>query len=244
MRVQVGRAGHDHADARAVVLDDVERRGLGIFYQIQVTLLHHHVLADGHGGHHDVLGNALFVGLDRDLLALADLYGILRVRDTGGKAQQHGGVKLLGEVKCQLGELQAFRGVRGLQHGQLGGLCIVAGILLVLRGMHAGVVCYGNHKACVHARVGCGKEGVGHDVQANVLTAGHGAAAADRCADGNLGSHLFIGSPLDVDLGVLHNIFGNLGAGSAGVRGYHAHARLICAACNGRISEHKLFGHM
>ena len=58
--------------------------------------------------------------------------------DAGGQPQDDRGVELLGELVGKLGEVTTFLAVGGLHHGDLSGPGVVAGILLVLGGVHAG----------------------------------------------------------------------------------------------------------
>jgi hypothetical protein len=62
----------------------------------------------------------------------------------------------------------------GLQHRHLGGAGVVPIVLLVLRGVHLGVVGHDHHDPALYTRVGQGEERVRGDVEADVL---HGADA-------------------------------------------------------------------
>ena len=90
----------------------------------------------------------------------------LGVSDAGAHTEQEGGIELLGELEGQHGEFAGLSGVGGLQHGDLGGDGVMAGILLVLGGVHTGVVCHAGDQASVDAGVGHGIQGIGGHVEA------------------------------------------------------------------------------
>ena len=64
---------------------------------------------------------------------------------------------LLGNFKGSLHEVHALLRVRGLHHRQPGSPGVVPVVLLVLGGVHRGVVSGDNDKATVHPVVGSGK---------------------------------------------------------------------------------------
>ena len=132
MRVHIRNAGADHAGLRAVVLDAVERCGFGIFDQLFRALLNDNMAPDGVCGHHDVLGDVLFIGLQRDRIRLMLLDKALRVRHTRGQAHDDRRVEPLAQLERHFRKIAAFGGIGRLQHGHLGGSGIVARILLVL----------------------------------------------------------------------------------------------------------------
>ena len=70
-------------------------------------------------------------------------------------AQQHRRVELLGQLdrRASTKSLHSCESAR-LEHGQLGGDGVVAGILLILGRMHARVIRHGYDQSAVHARVG------------------------------------------------------------------------------------------
>ena len=88
--------------------------------------------ADGVGGSHDVLSGGLDVGLYGHVAAVAHGKQALGVGDAGAHTEQEGGIELLRQLKGQHGVLAGLGGIRGLQHGHLGGDGVVAGVLLVL----------------------------------------------------------------------------------------------------------------
>ena len=181
----------------------------------------------GKAGHHDVLGRILDVGLLGDLHSSGRLHDALRMGHTGTHFQQDRGVKLLGDLVGQLGKGQSLRRVRRLQHGQLSGLGIIAGILLVLRAVHTRVIGNADNHAGVDTGVGDGEQWVGRNVQAHVLHAAEAPLAAHGRAESGLNGDLFIGRPLGVDLRVLGGALGDLRAGRTGITGYKSASGLI-----------------
>ena len=77
--------------------------------------------------------------------------------DTHGKAKEYRRIVLVAELEGELGEGPAFLAICGLQHGTVGGAGIETAILLVLAGMHAGVVGYGDHQGAGDAGISSGK---------------------------------------------------------------------------------------
>ena len=236
--ILVGGGGGDDAHVSAAHLHPVQGGGLSVLGKFCHTLLHEGVAADGVAGHHDVLGDVLLIGLGGDFLTGSGLHHGLGVGHAGAHLQQHRTVKLLGDLISGLGEGQSLGRVGGLQHGQLGSHGIVPGVLLVLGGVHAGVVGHGDDHARIHTGVCHGEQGVGGHVQAHVLHGAEGALARQTCAEGGLHGYLFIGSPLGVDLIKFGHLLGDLGAGGAGVAGHHAAAGLVQATGNGGVAQH------
>jgi hypothetical protein len=109
--------------------------------------------------------------------------------------------------------------------------------------VHAGVIGNAENRTATHTRIGHGEDGVSHDIQANVLAAGHGATATDRGTDHSLGCDLLVGRPLDEHLvsGIGSHAFGNFGTGSTGIRGNHMYAGFICALRDGSVSQQQFF---
>ena len=95
----------------------------------------------------DVLARIAGIGLGLLLLALAECHDTLGVRHARRGAEEHGNVELLGNAVGLTHEVQAFLRIGRLDHGQLRCAGIVAVILLVLGGVHAGIVCGDNDEA-------------------------------------------------------------------------------------------------
>ena len=131
--------------------------GLRPLGQLPGALLHHRVAALGVAWHHHILGDVLLIGDHFPLRPLRRVHDGLGVGHPGAHLQQHRGVELLGQLIGQLGEGQGLGGVGGLQHGHLGGDGVVAGVLLVLRGVHPRVVGHTDDHAAVHPGVAHGE---------------------------------------------------------------------------------------
>ena len=242
LHVLVGGGGGD--DAQLVVsalLHPVHRGGLRPLHQAAGALLHHRVAALGVAGHHDVLGPVLLVGLLGNVRPLPGVHHGLGVADPGAHLQQHRRVELLGELIGQLGELQGLGGVAGLQHGELGGHGVVAGVLLVLGRVHPRVVGHADDHPGVDAGVGDGKQGVRRHVEPHVLHAAEAPLSRQGGAEGRFHGHLLVGGPLRVDLGVLGGGLGDLRAGGAGIAGDKGASRLVEPSGNGFVAQHQSF---
>ena len=114
------------------------------------------------------------------------------------------------------------------------------GVLLVLGGVHAGIVGHADDHAGVDPRVGDGKQGVGGHVHPHVL---HDAGAALACqggAEGHLHGHLLVGGPLAVDLVVPGGLLGDLRTGGARITGNQAASGLVQPPGHRLISQHQL----
>ena len=95
---------------------------------------------------------------------------------------------------------------------------IVAGVLLVLRGVHARVVCHAGHKPALHADVAQRHEGIGSHIQPHMLHGHNGARPGQGGSGCHLEGHLLIGGPLAVDFRtVLGQVLQDLGGGGAGI---------------------------
>ena len=242
LHVLIAGAGGD--DAEGVVgalLHTVEGASLRVSGQCLGALLHHGMLPLGVSGHHNVFFGLLFVFLIRNLLPLADLHDALGVGDAGGHTDHKQRIKLLGEGKGCLGHSVGFTGIRGLQHRKLGGDGVVAGILLVLGGMHSGIVGGAEHHTGVHARIGHGEHGIGGHVQTYVLHGTDGSLSAKGRAEGHLGGYFFVGRPLGINVTVGGEILGDLRGGGAGITGNNADAALIEAAGQRLVSDQQFF---
>ena len=136
---------------------------------------------------------------------------------------------------------ETLGGVGGLHHGDLGGLGIVPGILLILGAVHAGIVCHANDHAGIDAGISNGKERVGGHVESHVLHAAEAALAGQAGAQGGLHGDLLIGRPFGINLLVLGGGFGDLGAGGAGVAGDEAASSLVESPRHSFVAEHQLF---
>ena len=120
----------------------------------------------------------------------------------------------------------------GSSTGTVASCAVDARVLLVLRAVNAGIVAHGEHQPAVHADVGLRHEGVGGDVEADMLHGGERALAGERSADRHVERDLFVGRPLRVQvLGrVVGQRFEDFGARRAGIGGGDLDAGLPGAA--------------
>jgi len=132
------------------------------------------------------------------LRAISGGHKALGVADAGGGTVQHGDVELLGDIEGGLHEVQAFLAVGGLHHGYLRGLGIVTVVLLVLAGVHGGIIGGDHHVALAHAVIRGGEHGVGGHVQAHMLHGAQRAGAGHGRTVGHLGGDLLVGGPFAV----------------------------------------------
>ena len=194
----------------------------------------------GIAGHHDVLLRILFVGL-LDLDALVRFHNALAVGNAGAHLEQNRRIKLLGEFVSQLGESQRFAGVARLEHRDLGSAGVVAGVLLVLAGMHAGVICHADDHTGIHARIADGKQRICCHVQSDVLHAAEAALASQARAERSFHGHFLVGRPFGVNLFVFGHLFRDFRGRRAWIAGYERASGLIKTAGNSGVAQHKLF---
>ena len=194
-------------------------------------------------GHHNVLRGILDVGLERLLLTRQHLNRALGVRNSGRGAHEHGRIKLLGELVGEHGEVLALLRIGRLEHRHLRGNRVVAGILLILRGVHTRVVGDSDHKAAVDAGVRRGIERVCGDVQADVLHRREGSRAGKARAQRRFNGNLFIRRPLCIDFLKLCDLLGDLRGRRSRVARRKAAARLVESACERLVSKHQFLHH-
>ena len=106
--------------------------------------------------------------------------------------------------------------------------------------MHSGIVSHQHHHSGVYACVGHGIERVCRHVQSNVLLCAKASASGKARTEGCLHGYLLIGCPLAINLIILCSFLRNLRAGSTGIAGYKAYARLIESPGNSLIAKHEL----
>ena len=175
-------------------------------------------------------------------LSLPEFHQRARMRNPGGQPQQHRRIKLFGQRICQLGIIPALSGITRLEHRHLRRNRMMAGVLLILRGMHAGIVGHRDHQAAVDADIRRGIQRVGRHVQPDVLHCAEAARAAGAGAVRHLKRHLFVRRPLGIDvLFILYHAFGDLGARGARIGGHHPHAGFIQPAGHRFISQQHCF---
>ena len=170
----------------------------------------------------DVLLRVLDVGLrlDRAAGAVADVDERRGVRRARRHAEEDDRAGALGEVPRGAGHVEGLLRVGGLERDRAGELLQHAVVLLVLRGVHAGVVRRDDDEAAVRPLERVGHQRVHRDVEADVLHAHEGAAAGDRGADADLHRDLLVDGPLAVYFALEPgDVLENLGGGGAGVGG-------------------------
>ena len=132
-----------------------------------------------------VLGTRSFLHLDNGTA----------VGHAGGHAHEHGEANLLAQLVGLLHHVIGLLLGAGLQRGNHRELAIEAAVLLVLGGVHRGVVGHEDHQTAVHTRHARVNERVGAHVQAHMLHADQGALAHEGHAEGSLHRRLFVGTP-------------------------------------------------
>ena len=189
----------------------------------------------------DELADVAGIGRMGVLRALAKFHQALGVADPGGGAVQHRRVEQLGHLAGQGHKVLALLGIAGLHHGDLGSPGIVAVVLLVLRGMAAGIVGGDHDERAAHAHVAGGEQGVRRHVQTHHFHGAEGTGTGDGRAVGHFGGYLLVGGPLAVDIVlILGQILQNLGAGGAGVGGTDFDPGLIDAPGGGLVAGHQV----
>ena len=199
------------------------------------------MLASGICRHHDIFARLLCIGLQRLLGARELLDGALRVGNSGCRAHQNGRVICFGQLIGEHGEVLALLRIRRLQHRHLRGDGVMAGILLVLRGVHTGVVRDGDDQTAVDTGIGCGVERVCRDIQADMLHGGEGSGARKGSAQRGFHRDLFIRRPLCVDLVVFCNGFRDFSGRRTRIARRKPAAGLIKAPCKCFIAKHQFF---
>ena len=241
LRVNVAVARRDYAYRSVVVLNSVERRGLGVLCRVAELLLDNGVTLLRKAGHHDELRGGLDVGLRFGNDSVAELYRRLRMGDTCGQPYDNGAVELLRKLEGGLCEVLALLRVGGLKHEHLRSDGVMAGVLFVLRGMEPRVVGNADDHAAVNARVARGVERVGGNVEPYVLHSAEASLARDRSTQRRFHSDLLVRSPFRVHFFEFCRELRDLGGRSPGIRGNEFAARFVKAACECFISDHKFF---
>ena len=223
------RSGDD-ADLGPVDLLFVELRSVCVrFERLKILFDLRVVLVRVRGGR-----NVFHVALIRGnfaLLALAEANETLRMRDARGDAVHDRHVELLGDLIGLLQEVEAFLRIAGLDHCDLRRARIVPVVLLVLRGVHAGIVRRDDDEAAANAVVRRRKQRVRRHVDADVLHRREGTDARDRRAVRDLDRNLLVRRPLAVQsFLILREVFKDFRAGRARIRRADTNARFERAA--------------
>jgi hypothetical protein len=133
-----------------------------------------------------------------DLRPLPDIDGRSGMTDAGRDTEHDREVELLAQLIGSRGEGIGLRAVGRLDDGNLRRPAVVPAILLVLRGVHIGVVGCDEYKTPLDTGIGEGEEGVGGNVKPDVLHSDERTRTGQRRADGGLERALLIDGPLDM----------------------------------------------
>lgn len=112
---------------------------------------------------------------------------------------EHRDAEALREVEAVTGHFIGLLLARRLENGHQSELAVETRVLLVLRGVHRGVVGRHHHQAAVGAGHGRIDEGVGGDVHAHMLHAYKRPLAGERHAQGLLHRRFLVRGPVAVD---------------------------------------------
>ncbi len=93
----------------------------------------------------------------------------LRVAHTRGHAEEDGQRPASGDVECGQQVVVGLLGIGRLEHGHAGGYGVAAVVLFVLAGGHARIIGGDDDQRARRAGIGGGEEGIGGDVQSDVL---------------------------------------------------------------------------
>ncbi len=178
-------------------------------------------------GHHDVLCGVPLEDRPLGDLSLARRHVLFRVGDAGGHPQHHGRIESLAHRERLFHELAGLRGTGRLEHRHLRIQGHPPRVLLVLRGVHAGIVTNHNDKSRQDAGVGGRHQRVHRDVESDVLAGEQAADPADRGPQSHFESHLFVDRPLGINLRESRQDLEDVGGRGARVGARHAQAGLI-----------------
>ena len=122
-----------------------------------------------------------------------------RMGHAGGDAHEYRQLLLFAEVEGSGHHVVGFLLTGRLEGGNHGKLAIEARVLLVLTGVHGGVVGSEYDHAAIDTRHATIDEGVGADVHAHVLHAHQRTLAHERHAQGLFHGRLLVGTPTAVN---------------------------------------------
>ena len=214
-------AGYDAQGGLAGEREAVEGRLCGVLLQLGLLCGDHVVATAGIGGQqHPVGGHGVVVqGVLRAWLGL-HLDDGAGVCHACGDAHQYGQALAFAVVEGEVHHVVGLLLAGGFQGGYHGKAAVEAAVLLVLAGVHGGVVGHQHYDAAVDARHGAVDEWVGADVQSDVLHAHQCALAHVGHAQGGLHGCLLVGAPAAVYAALASqrtglDVLRNLGRGSA-----------------------------
>ena len=116
--------------------------------------------------------------------------------NAGGHAQHHRLGKLLRNGERRAGKIVGLLRIRRLEHDDACRAGVLAIILFVLTRRHAWVVCRNQHQAAGDAAIGCRKQHIGRDIDANVFHRHQSARAAKGRAHADFKGDFFVRRPL------------------------------------------------
>ena len=244
LHVLVGHAGGDESKVAGTGLRAVEGSSFRQLAQGDRTLFDGEAHQAAVRGHRDVALGVLDVGDARDFAALAgadvdDGGGVRRAR---GGADDDGHLVFFAQLEAGDHHVVGFLRIGRLEQQALGELRERTVVLLVLRGMHAGVVGVDDHHAADGADVGEGHQRVHRHVESDVLHGDQGADAGEGGADADFHGDLLVDRPLAVD-GALEfgHVLQDFGGGRAGIGGGHAAAGAIGGPSDGLVGGKQFF---
>ncbi len=147
----------------------------------------------------------------------------LGVADAGGDAEQNRNLPLFRHFKRADRQVVGFLRIGRFEHRQPRRHRVIAVVLFVLAGGHAGVVRAQDHQPAVGAGVGHGEKRVGGDVQPDMLHGDQRPGVRKRRTDADFQRHFFVRGPLGVSA-QRGEVFENLGGRSTGIADAHLDA--------------------
>ena len=194
----VGGTGAHHANSSALAHDAVELAGLDPFGKLLDALKLHLAARLGERRHHNPFRRVALIRLKLVLGTRTALDRSLRVGHAHGGADEERHVEALGKIEGMAGERQGLSGIGGIHHGNMSRRCIVMGVLLVLGGIHAGIVGRKHHIPAADTGIGGGEQRIRRNVDADVLHGGKHARAGRACADAHFDGDLLVDAPFRV----------------------------------------------
>jgi len=156
-------------------------------------------------------------------------------------AQQHGLAELLGQREGGAGEVVGLLRIGRLKHEEAGGARVMPVVLFVLARRHAGIIGRDEHQAAGDAGIGGGKQGVGGDIDADMLHRHQRPAAGEGDADADFERDLFVWRPLRL-AAQRGEGFEDFGGGSSGIAGAEQDPGIEGGECDGFVAgeEHAI----
>ena len=148
---------------------------------------------------HDVLRRIGRESARADRLSRVRMDHAAGMRDASRGADEDRHIKSLGQLERERRERAGLLAVAWLQQRDAGETSEEPVVLLVLRAVHSRVVGGDDHEAGAGARIRGRHEGVGGDVQADVLHRRERARAADGRPERDVERDLLVACPFDVD---------------------------------------------